>query len=191
MLEMMGRQDSIRTRNNDLYETPPVAVRSLLKAEQLPAGAVWEPACGRGAITKELISAGYRVYATDLVDYGDKLQDAHGIDFLMQWQAPDFYIGTILTNPPFKLAGEFVRRGLSLAPRVIMLLRLAFIESEKRSDILDGGMLARIYCFKKRLPMMHRDSWKGARIDHSSVVFAWFVWDREHKGSISLHRLSW
>ncbi len=191
MLEMTGPQASIRERGDDLYETPPIAVRSLLKVEQLPAGAVWEPACGRGAITRELVAAGHKVYATDLVDYGDESQDAHGVDFLMQWQAPDFHIGCILTNPPFKLAEQFIRRGLLLAPRVIMLLRLSFIESERRSGILDEGMLARVYCFKKRLPMMHRDGWEGPRTNHSSVVFAWFVWDREHKGSTTLHRLSW
>lgn len=189
MLEMTGPQASLRVRKDDLYETPTVAVRSLLKAEQLPAGAVWEPACGRGAIVKELISAGYRVYATDLVNYGDESQDAHGVDFLMQWQAPDFHIGCILTNPPFKLAEQFVRRALVLAPRVIMLLRLAFMESESRSEILDSGMLARVHVFRKRLPMMHRDGYLGPRTQGGSIAFAWFVWDRNHTGPTTLDRI--
>ena len=32
-------------------------------------------------------------------------------------------------NPPFKLASEFVAHALDLSPKVIMLLRLAFLKS--------------------------------------------------------------
>jgi hypothetical protein len=37
-------------RGLDLYETPAVAVEALLRVERLPHR-IWEPACGRGAIT--------------------------------------------------------------------------------------------------------------------------------------------
>jgi hypothetical protein len=69
-----------------------------------------------------------------------------------------------------------------------MLLRLAFLESEKRSDILDGGKLARVHVFKRRLPMMHRADWAGPKAS-SSIAFAWFVWDREHSGPATLDRI--
>ena len=58
---------------------------------------------------------------------------------------------------PFKLAERFVARALLLCPRVIMLLRLAFLRA-KRRDILDNGWLARVYAFRKRLAMMHRST---------------------------------
>src|SRR5262249_39028131 len=87
----------------------------------------------------------------------------------------------ILTNPPGMLADQFVRHALTLAPRVIMLLRLAFLESDRRSDVLEGGQLARIHVFRKRLPMMHRHGWQGPRAS-SSIPFAWFVWHRDHHG---------
>lgn len=177
-------------RKDDLYETPPEAVRALLAAEEIPSGAVWEPACGPGSIVRELKAAGHRVYATDLVDYKSPEQDAYGIDFLMEQQAPDFYVGTIITNPPYKLAGEFVCKSLLFAPRVIMLLRLAFLESERRRSILDNGWLARVHVFRNRLPMMHRDGWDGKK-SSSSIAFAWFVWDRDHKGRTELKRISW
>src|SRR5262249_34104609 len=144
----------LAVRRDDLYETPPEAVHALLAYEKLPDGAVWECACGPGAIVRVLRAAGHRVYATDLVDYG--LDDAEsGVDFLME-REPGFYVGTILTNPPYKLAEQFVRHALTLCPKVIMLLRLAFLESERRRAILDNGMLARVYAFRNRLPMMHR-----------------------------------
>lgn len=175
-------------RKDDLYETPPEAVHALLKAERLPS-VVWEPACGPGAIVRVLRAARYTVIATDLVDYASPDQDEAGVDFLMEWHAP-LLAEAIVTNPPFKNAEVFVTHALKLCPKVIMLLRLAFLESERRSDILDNGRLARVHVFRKRLPMMHRAGWDGPRAS-SALAFAWFVWDRDHSGPTELHRISW
>ncbi len=174
-------------RKDDLYETPEVATRALLKAEALPE-IIWEPACGPGAIVRVLREAGHKVYATDLVDYGCPDSDAR-VDFLMETSAPT-YIGAIVTNPPFKLATEFAAHALMLAPKVAMLMRLAFLESEKRRAVLDSGQLARVHVFRNRLPMMHRDGWEGPKAS-GSVAFAWFVWDRSHQGPTEMRRLSW
>lgn len=174
-------------RGDDLYETPDVAVHALLRVEKLPP-IIWEPACGPGRIVNVLRGAGHMVYATDLVDYGCP-ESEHGYDFLME-RSPEFAVGAIVTNPPFKLAGEFVAHALTLCPKVIMLLRLAFMESERRTPILDSGHLARVHVFRKRLPMMHRAGWEG-RKSNSGMAFAWFVWDQAHKGPTELHRLSW
>jgi hypothetical protein len=96
----------------------------------------------------------------------------------------------IVTNPPFQWAGAFVAHALDLSPRVIMLLRLAFLESERRCKILEGRGLARIHVFRKRLPRMHRDGWQGRKAN-SGMAFAWFCWDREHSGPTVISRLSW
>lgn len=174
-------------RGHELYQTPGVAVRALLAAEQIPHR-VWEPACGPGAVVRELRAAGHDVVASDLVDYGCPGQYA-GIDFLRMRAAPA-EVGVILTNPPFKNAQAFVEKALDLAPRVVMLLRLAFLESARRSAILENGMLARVHVFGLRLPMMHREGWKGRKAS-SGMAFAWFVWDREHHGDAVLKRLCW
>ena len=174
-------------RKDDLYETPEVAVRALLKIEPVPL-TVWEPACGPGAIVRVLRASGRSVIATDLVDYACP-DSAAGVDFLMELRAPDG-VPAIVTNPPFKNAGEFVERALTYSPYVAMLLRLAFLESEKRRNILDNGMLARVHVFRKRLPMMHRQGWEG-RTANSGMAFAWFIWERGHRGPATLHRLSW
>jgi hypothetical protein len=178
----------LRDRRDDLYETPAEAVHALLRVESFPE-IVWEPACGPGAIVQVLRSVGHRVYATDLVNHGCPDSES-GIDFLMEHGAPT-YIGAIVTNPPFKLAGEFVAHALQLGvPKVAMLLRLAFLESERRRAILDGGLLARVHVFRNRLPMMHRDGWDGPRAS-SSLSFAWFVWGSTHRGPTELNRISW
>lgn len=176
---------SLVDRKDDLYETPAVAVEALLRAENLP-DVIWEPACGPGAIVDVLRAHGRKVYATDLVNYGCPDSESR-IDFLMTHD-PGFSVGAIVTNPPYKLAREFVTHALTLCPRVVMLLRLAFLESERRSAILDNGMLARVHVFRKRLPMMHRDGWQGPKAS-SSIPFAWFVWDRSHQGPAVMSRI--
>jgi hypothetical protein len=174
-------------RGEDLYETPPCAVRALLIVEPLPQR-IWEPACGPGSIVRVLRKAGHSVVATDLVDYRCP-NSTPGVDFLKAAHCPRG-VECIITNPPYKLAGQFVRKALDLSPMVVMLLRLAFLESVNRNDILDGGKLAWVYPFRNRLPMMHRNGWKGPRAS-SSIAFAWMVWQRSHRGPAKLHRISW
>jgi hypothetical protein len=187
-LAISDTKAALAERKNDLYESPPEAVRALLKAEPLPP-VVWEPACGPGSIVRVLRAAGHQVYATDLVDYDSRDQDNAGWDFLSERQLP-IGVQAIVTNPPFKNAAEFVVHALDLCPRVVMLLRLAFLESTKRTPILDGGHLARVHVFRNRLPMMHRDGWTGPKVSNPTA-FAWFVWDRNHSGATELRRLSW
>ena len=182
-----NKKAALADRKDDLYETPPVAVRALLKAERVP-NRVWEPACGPGAIVGVLRNAGFSVLATDLVDYGCP-DSQSGIDFLFE-QKPPNEISAIVTNPPYKLANEFVSKALDLAPYVAMLLRLAFIESERRRPILDGGNLARVLVFRNRLPMMHRHGWEENK-NSNAMAFAWFIWERNHIGPTTLNRISW
>src|SRR6516165_6143950 len=139
-------------RKQDLYETPAVAVEALLGVEDLPHR-LWDPACGPGSIVNVLRARGHRVLASDLVYYNDPTH-FYGRDFLME-ELPQG-CEAIITNPPYKLADAFVRHAIKICPYVIMLLRLAFYESVRRSDILDEDNPARIHVFKKRLPMMHR-----------------------------------
>jgi hypothetical protein len=173
-------------RGLDLYETPAVAVEALLRVEQLPTH-IWEPAAGRGAIVRVLRQHGHTVTASDVFDYGEL--DFVG-DFLAQENMP---AGTscVLTNPPFQIIGPFVKRALELAPLTIVLARLAFMESERRCEILEGAGLARIHCFRKRLPMLHRDGWTGPKAN-SGMAFAWFVWIRGYNaGPTIIDRISW
>jgi len=186
-LTATGR-DPLNERGDDLYETPLVAVHALLKHVHLPTH-IWEPAAGKGAISTPLREAGKIVYATDLVDHGDPLTESR-IDFLMEFRAP---IGcdAIVTNPPFKLADQFVRHALFgiKVPMVVMLLRLAFLEGTGRYDVLDIHSPV-VYLFRNRLPRMHRAGWTGNRAS-SSIAFAWYVWTQEHKGPLEVRRITW
>jgi hypothetical protein len=186
----LPRQAAHAERGADCYSTPPEAVHALLAVETIPGGAVWEPCCGLGNITRVLRAVGHEVYATDLVDYQSPDQDAAGIDFPLEHGSAPYYIGSIVTNPPYKLAAQFVRHALLLVPRAYMLLPLTFLESERRTAILESGWLKRVWIFRNRLPRMHRHNWDGPR-SSSAVAFAWYCFDRENPGETTLHRLSW
>ena len=178
---------ALTERGDDLYETWPGAVTALLEHETLPS-MVWEPACGPGAIVGVLRAAGHTVVATDLNDRGCPDSESRR-DFLFEQRAPDG-CECIITNPPYKLAQQFVLKARELAPKVVMLLRLGFLESERRRNILESGDLARVYVFRNRVPMMHRFGWTGPRAS-SATGYAWFVWDRAHSSPPLLDRISW
>ena len=182
---LIRHPDSVR--GNDLYETPEVATLSLLAIEPLPPN-ILEPACGRGAISRVLRSAGHTVIENDIVDY--RLGQDSVQDFLNFKPTPSTEIDAIVTNPPYRLAQQFVRHALTLCPRVFMLLRLTFYESERRRDVLDGAGLIRVHVFRNRLPMMHRDGWTGNRVSNPTA-FAWFVWERGYSGNAEFDRISW
>ena len=177
------RRDS---RGLDCYWTPPAAVHALLEVEKF-TGAVWEPACGSGNVVGVLRDAGHHVVATDVADYG--CPDAEGgVDFL-KVQRPPKGVQTVITNPPYKWANEFVRHALKLVPRVVMLLPLGFLSGLGRSDIIDSGQLARVYVFRNRLPNMHRDGWEGPHASNKDT-HAWFVWERGHVGRPAMYRIT-
>jgi hypothetical protein len=188
-LRQFGRH-SLADRKNDLYETPPCATRALIPFLD-PTEAIWEPACGPGAIVRELRDAGFVVHATDLVDYG--LEDSFGgIDFLMERPDRRRHWEVIVTNPPFKLADQFTRHALTLARTVWIFQRLNWLEGVKRADLMDRH-LDHILLGRERLPMMHRDGWEGPKLAASAMPFAWFCFEAERPATwpARFERISW
>lgn len=120
----------------DLYPTPVDGTESLipvLKAMKRPDGQpikrVWEPACGDGRLARVLEWHGFEVIATDLREYPGF--GTGGLDFLCEnpeekWGWDIGEIDAIVTNPPFSLAEEFIRRALSITPNVAMLLKQTY-----------------------------------------------------------------
>ena len=45
-----------------------------------------------------------------------------------------------------------------------------------------------VHVFRNRLQMMHRDGWNGPRAS-SAIPFAWFCWDRNHRGPAVIDRI--
>jgi len=95
----------------------------------------------------------------------------------------------IITNPPYRLAKQFIAHALRLVPEVAMLCRLAFLESTRPTRLLEECGLARVLVFRNRLPMMHRYGWTGPH-NSSSTAFAWYIWQRGCNDVPRLERIS-
>lgn len=176
--------DPVNREEHDFYPTWPAATRALLSVERFD-GPIWEPACGDGALSRVLEAAGYEVISTDLIDRG---YGEGGRDFLMEWTslAPN-----IVTNPPFKLAEEFVERALTLTTgKVTFFLRLAFLEGVARGRWFPSTPLARVHVMSRRVPIQRGRLSEGSD-GHGVIAFAWFVWEHGHVGAPTLSFLDW
>jgi hypothetical protein len=150
-----------------------------------PSARVWEPAAGGGNIVQALRERGIPCIASDIEQRGFDLHFTG--DFLAQTQAPNG-CQSVLTNPPYRLAACFAAHALELVPNVVLLLRLAFLESVGRTDLLEHSGLRRVLVFRRRLPRMHRENYEGPRAN-SSMAFAWFCWRRGYTGPTILTRI--
>ena len=176
--------DPVNRETHDFYPTWPAATSALLAVERFD-GAIWEPACGDGAMSAVLEAAGYPVVSTDLIDRG---YGEGGRDFLMEWNplAPN-----IVTNPPFRWAQQFVDRALQLTTgKVAMFLRLAFLESLERGRWLPTTPLARVWVMSRRVPMQKAKLQEDGD-GHGVIAFAWYVWEHGHEGPPLLGWLDW
>lgn len=163
-------------RGLDAYFTPIEAVISLLllEKEHIPA-TIYEPAAGNGAIVIPLRNNKYNVYASDIVDYGLEHCQSN-IDYLKIGPLP-FNHG-IITNPPYKLAQAFAEKAINESNYVAFLLRTNFLESTARLAFFRKYPPTRIWISSRRLPMMHRNGWTGAKAE-SNTCYAWFIWKKE------------
>ncbi len=158
----------------DNYPTPDIAISELLKRESFD-GVIWEPACGSGNIAKHFPNC----IATDIREgvFGEG-----GINFFFERRDVD----CIITNPPYRLAKEFVEHSLECASKkVAMLLKLAFLESADRYPLFKKKPPKTIYVFSKRLPLTKEGD---NRRQSSMIPFAWFVWE---KGFIGKPCIEW
>lgn len=118
---------------HDFYSTGDGAISRLEYVYPLPHS-VWEPACGDGALVRQLEAEGHEVYSTDLVDRGF---GTSGVDFLSQDTLPPG-VEAIVTNPPYNVGVDFVLRALQLMEGrkgvVAMFLKTQFLESQTRYD---------------------------------------------------------
>ena len=170
---LTGDTDKPRSKQ-DFYRTPAWATEALLDVETFE-GSISEPACGDGAISR-LLEQRYgtcAVTSKDVEDWGYGERQ----DFLTD----DTIYDNIVTNPPYCLAKEFVQHGLACArSKVALLLKLNFLEGQERAKWLPHTPLATVYVFSRRLSF---DRSGETGLGKGLLAYAWFVWDKTHKGS--------
>lgn len=180
MAQRVEAKDSL-----DDFPTPPWATRALIehiiqgKAE-LKGQSALEPACGEGHMAKVLAEYFGSVTGSDVYPYGY----GEVADFVT---AP-YEVGQfdwVITNPPFRLAEDFIQKGLSIATRgVAILARTVFIESVGRYERIFRDSPPTVFAqFTERVPMV-----KG-RLDRrasTATGYAWLVWDKTSRRKASL-----
>ena len=160
----------------DDFPTPPWATRALCEwlrdfhEEQMHTMNVREPAANRGHMVKPLSEYFAYVEASDVHDYGVGYPVA---DYLWGQNPED--VDWTITNPPFRLAEQFIQRALaSSRGGVAVIVRSAFLEGKARFENLFSKTPPRyVLQFVERAPMC-----KG-KIDpnvSTATSYSWLVW---------------
>lgn len=206
-------RDTLTTlaKEAEFFETDPWAVRSLLEKELLTPD-VLDPCAGRGVLGVAARAAGYAVREWDIhawpgqlagarVEIGDSFIGAlEGVRARAQASGLENGHFSVLMNPPFSHACEFVRRSLALGARkVVMFQRYAFLESGKRRAFFERTPPNRIWicgdratCWRGDIPEQDvicpetgEVLIKGKQGRSAPTAHAWFVWERGHTSVLS------
>jgi hypothetical protein len=168
---------------NDFYATDPIAIDVLCGVEKFSKN-VWECACGQGHLSRRLEQHGYTVKSTDLVDRGYGEGD---VDFL---QEKGVFEGDIITNPPYKVAREFIEKGLEIVPvgnKVAMFLKVQFLEGKARKQLFYANPPKVVYVSSSRLLCAKNAEFeKMIEGGGSAVAYAWFIWYKGFQGETVL-----
>ena len=144
---------------SDFYATPADITRSLLLSPWRPPleETIWECACGTDAMADAQRQAGYQVIATD-IDTGH--------DFMKQ---ESLLAPSIMTNPPFKHATEFIEKAYDLrADYLALLLKMTFWSAASRLDLFRRCQPVAV------LPLTWRMDATGQGAP--TMDCAWYVW---------------
>lgn len=147
----------------DFYPTPENVTEALLNFfPELTGKRILEPACGDGAMAR-VLSWNNDVIASDLRDSGYGIPN---IDFLTGYE--DDYFDAIITNPPFNVADDFIKRSLERADFVGMVLKSQYWHAKKRLRLFNDTPPSYV------LPLTWRPDFTGEGASLMDVT--WTVW---------------
>jgi hypothetical protein len=173
---------------SDYYKTPSYSIKSLLDNHKLRQGVILECSAGDGAIIKELREYGYKnkIIANELREEENKNLLASGsdevyhLDFTKEIVPSSESVSTIISNPPYSIAVEFLEACLEHYPyaEVIMLLRLNFLGAQKRQEFWNKHLPNTIYALSKRPGFLKKGT--------DACEYGWFVWNNTDKQKIKV-----
>lgn len=176
-----ARIDRAIKEEGDYYATHPYMVERFISrvSDKYELGRILEPACGEGHISMVLEDYLYEVESTDLFDRGF---GTTGIDFL---ERTELFEGSIITNPPYSLSDEFVKKAIEIqtGPGIIgMLFQLQWITAHKRSVF--EPYLSDIYILRGRVGCGKNGDFSKAL---KAINYAWFVFRKDFTGIKEVH----
>lgn len=170
----------------DDFPTPPWATRALcewIRNQMQPIYAMTcrEPAANRGHMVAPLREYFRSVDASDVHDYGAGFPVS---DYL--FGPPPEPVNWTITNPPFRLAEQFIERAIATSrDGVAMIVRAAFLESVGRYErLFSKTPPSHVLQFTERV-VMHKG--RLAPEGSTATAYAWLVW----MGNERETRLQW
>lgn len=159
----------------DDFPTPPWATRALCEHlaqhRDLRSMAVREPAANRGYMARPLAEYFGRVEASDIHDYGVGYPVR---DFL--FPEPMTRLDWTITNPPFRLAEQFVERARQTSVHgVAMIVRTAFLEGQGRYERLYSAWRPSLVLQFSGRVVMHQG--RVTAEGTTATAYAWLIWD--------------
>ena len=177
---------SIR-RESDFYKTPYDAVEKALDALGGFYGNEFLECCAGDGVIVRALRRNFEEINISAIEIREEEKsrllyagaDAVDIADFRQWK-PDGKIDVIITNPPYSIAQEIIEHCFEIAPEaeIIMLLRLAFLESKKRKSFWGKHPVTQIYVLSER------PSFTGKGTD--ATAYAWFVWSKYREPKIKV-----
>jgi len=171
----------------DDFPTPPWATRALcewLVARGFSLGDMTcrEPAANRGFMVRELEDFFASVAASDVHDYGAGYPHR---DYLL---GPSDRTDWTITNPPFRLAADFIRTALAFSDvGCAVLVRSAFLEGVGRyGSLFCATPPSDVLQFVERVPMVKGRYDPGAS---TATSYCWLVWNQ--RATTQDTRLHW
>ncbi len=167
---------------NDFYPTPASAVRPLIEMEWFE-WTIFEPACWRWDISECFVNKWFEVTSTDLIYRGYWEWEKDFLNYT--W----FWFDNIVTNPPYKLAKEFIEHSKKYAgKKIAMFLKTTFLESSGRYKMFQDTEfpLKTVYQFCKRVPIYK--NWEKMK-NSWLVAYARFVRDKDYKWKPTIERI--
>lgn len=167
---------------NDFYATDPKALEIFLDQSGIEINNVYECACGQGHLAEVLRTRGLLGRASDLIDRGYGEIDT---DFYYEF---NIWNGDILTNPPYGDAMRFCQHALDIVndgSKVIMLMRIQFLEGQRRKPFLLANPLKYVYVSSSRL-LLAKNADFVKYSTPSANCYAWYVWEKGFKGETTL-----
>ena len=169
---------------NDFYATDPNSLIKFLERIKQDqdvsiSNYLWEPCCGSGTLCDVLKDYGYKIVASDIVDRGYPgtiVRDFLSIDNIN-------FDGDILTNPPYKIALDIIKKSLELVKensKVIMYLKLTFLEGQERKKFYAECPPKYIYIFSERQSCYINGDFSVKK--GSTVCYCWYIWEKGFKG---------
>lgn len=184
----MARVDGVPREKNGFYPTPREPTDALVHAEREHLSRyplIWEPACGDGAMMRDLERHGIRCIGSDLIDRGCGATIRSFLDFDDK-TAPS---KAIVTNPPFELVSWSGSKAAWIdqamwrlgTEYMALLLPWAWPGAAGLGRIWAAFPPSRVYLMRWRIDFT---GLKGNTSNHG-----WYVWDRAHTGETILRMM--